>query len=1098
LKSGDKNKKKTIYVIDDEQGIKMIESMGIEDEAELKYINDSDNICYESLKKEENIVLLINASPLPNCRSEMSGLGILEKLRFNNVKAPVIIYSAFNKDLIKENFPIVEAPGTFFLQMPFVRHKLSELIRIVAPLKDEEIENVKVNFCNIYKILKNLIHNLSNDPKEDLVEELSSVLQSNFGNRFLNEIKEIRSYIGKHNKKKIREILQKISDDISNEEKSGVKGEILPKSAPVGLKHILIYDDQDYPEQTVKELKALGYKISIAKTQDEAVRILAYENPDVYLGDLYGSGSVLLKRQDERWESEFEKQKGIGKRLLEFAQLMGVKLVIAMTAAPQIRDDEIPIGVLKLCGPKRKFDANAIHKIIWNKARIGMLSQSEYKLGFQDDFLAIDQVYRALGDIEKSLPILNRIILELLNSVSVISAKEKLERFKAVLCELIQKDYPLMKRNRELKKLLTEMWSFLEKELNNQRFVKNIKEKLENCKSIVHRLQNWLAQIRLYRIKQIAKRIKSEVKETGYFIDWKDTLEKICSRLGKDEIKKITVDGALEIIEELRGFFIRELGWRSESISPREYSNNIDEYGFVSKQPFFIIIIEDDELWRKEITRFLQNMFEKYRGFFDILQIQERIVELTSYKEAIEYFQNFQSRLAIVILDLGLPESKGDARIDRNLGFKILQEIRSFKLNLPTIILTIGENLLQEHLLTYRQGVEKYLLKDLAYWEQELESAILKYVCPKKRNISICDFTESTIIIDGVVIQLEPKLFKIFRKLCLKEIDEEASGDLYPGEVYQDPESEKNISKDISNIRSKIYEAFKQVGRFIIPKREVLIKVDSSYGNFYRVRGNIEFLSEPPRYRLEICRVFMFTSQKEAKEIGEFLTYYRYHIDFTNNFEELDEKLRTFKPHILCIDLDCIKNKDKDYLSRFSESIARIQEEIPFKVIAFASEEVANNDDMLRKFENTLKPNILDIIIKSNEEFKSRLFLSIYNKEVELITGAVFPIIDPGFELPIIEIKKSGNTVRINNNPLKLTRKRFDLLFALCEAWPFPVGKESLQKAVYKKVNEKSAFNSLVDDLRKKLGCCIKLKDFNIIERLGDSYRLNARVIIEE
>lgn len=195
---------------------------------------------------------------------------------------------------------------------------------------------------------------------------------------------------------------------------------------------------------------------------------------------------------------------------------------------------------------------------------------------------------------------------------------------------------------------------------------------------------------------------------------------------------------------------------------------------------FQIVVVEDNPLWQQFVCDAIERVKSELGPAFSIstqcfTNVKDALAAvMPKKKETSTVFDQSESLQTIVITDMGLPETSEDAAAvlrgettpDRANGHKLLAEIRSYRANIPCIILTTPPYLLSDQLEACRQGIEDYdyVLKGPDK-EDRLVAAILRQLTRSQAHTTELWFP-NTIRVDDIPAHLSEMPFRTFYALC--------------------------------------------------------------------------------------------------------------------------------------------------------------------------------------------------------------------------------------------------------------------------------------------------------------------------------------------
>lgn len=199
---------------------------------------------------------------------------------------------------------------------------------------------------------------------------------------------------------------------------------------------------------------------------------------------------------------------------------------------------------------------------------------------------------------------------------------------------------------------------------------------------------------------------------------------------------------------------------------------------------FRLAVIEDNPQWQECVRRAVEAVKEVLGTAYDITtecfdNVADALTALVpKVKEAssVKAEQDGPPVQTIAVTDIGLPADAADVAAiarnetapDRANGHRLLAQLRSYRANIPTIVLTTPPYLLTDQLDACRQGVEDYdyILKGPDK-EDRLVAAILRHVRrAQAHRVELWLSPKYEARIDGVPLPLGEMSFRTFYALC--------------------------------------------------------------------------------------------------------------------------------------------------------------------------------------------------------------------------------------------------------------------------------------------------------------------------------------------
>ena len=241
-----------------------------------------------------------------------------------------------------------------------------------------------------------------------------------------------------------------------------------------------------------------------------------------------------------------------------------------------------------------------------------------------------------------------------------------------------------------------------------------------------------------------------------------------------------TVQAFEELSSLLKGTLARlETVVRTPDARSKEYDG--------PTRDFHIIAVEDDPLWRDFIRGAIDTVRKQLGPQYEVAcSMSETVAETERlFDKAATPSGSGRRHQLVAIIDMGLPFQPGEAP-NRENGHKLLSKLRSFRQNVPVIILTTPPYLLEDQLRVCELGIpaSEYILKGPEK-RDELALAVRRVVeISRRHTIEVRDQTQPVLLIDRVPVELEEMPFRTF--CALASLSECSRTEVYSTARYPD------------------------------------------------------------------------------------------------------------------------------------------------------------------------------------------------------------------------------------------------------------------------------------------------------------------------
>ncbi|MDQ3816407.1 MAG: hypothetical protein M3362_01800 [Acidobacteriota bacterium] len=199
---------------------------------------------------------------------------------------------------------------------------------------------------------------------------------------------------------------------------------------------------------------------------------------------------------------------------------------------------------------------------------------------------------------------------------------------------------------------------------------------------------------------------------------------------------------------------------------------------------FRIAVVEDNKQWQDFVLRAVSAVRDQLGPSFSISadcysNVQDALKALIPKAKENPFAQTEQAERpeqVIAVTDMGLPADpedyaaimRGETTPDRANGHRLLAEIRSYRTNIPVVVLTTPPHLLSDQLDACRQGIEDYdyVLKGPDKEERLVEALLRQITRAQAHRIELWLNTEYELRVDGIPIPLGEMPFRTFYALC--------------------------------------------------------------------------------------------------------------------------------------------------------------------------------------------------------------------------------------------------------------------------------------------------------------------------------------------
>jgi CheY-like chemotaxis protein len=200
---------------------------------------------------------------------------------------------------------------------------------------------------------------------------------------------------------------------------------------------------------------------------------------------------------------------------------------------------------------------------------------------------------------------------------------------------------------------------------------------------------------------------------------------------------------------------------------------------------FLLAIIEDNKEWQEFVLRSVDRVKQQLGNSFSIetklfSNVQDALAELVDGNREMssEEEDDTVSPLQVVaIADMGLPADheeaesiqRGETTPSRSNGHELLRRLRTYRTNIPVVVLTTPAYLLEDQILACAQGIEDYhyILKGPDKEERLVEALLRVIYLSQNHRIDLFLFPKYETRVDGIPIPLTDMPFRTLYALSL-------------------------------------------------------------------------------------------------------------------------------------------------------------------------------------------------------------------------------------------------------------------------------------------------------------------------------------------
>ena len=200
---------------------------------------------------------------------------------------------------------------------------------------------------------------------------------------------------------------------------------------------------------------------------------------------------------------------------------------------------------------------------------------------------------------------------------------------------------------------------------------------------------------------------------------------------------------------------------------------------------FLIAIIEDNKEWQEFVLRSVERIRQQLGDSFSIetrlfSNVQDALVELANgNREALqsEDAENVSPVQTIAVADMGLPADhqeaesiqRGETTPSRSNGHELLRRLRTYRANIPVVVLTTPAYLLEDQVRACAQGIEDYhyILKGPDKEERLVEALLRVIYLAQNHRIDLFLSPKYEARVDGIPIPLTDMPFRTLYALSL-------------------------------------------------------------------------------------------------------------------------------------------------------------------------------------------------------------------------------------------------------------------------------------------------------------------------------------------
>ncbi len=814
----------------------------------------------EEINGITNILIHLNSGS--TVRSQRKGIQWLKRFRvsmyqINRVdlaSLPALLYSFEDEYLLQDTFPILTQPGHTFCQLPTSLLELKEKLVNISKVPDSILSDLLCFHCldDVWGRLEHDLTNTLSDPKyfnvaKKILKEWGRLIVSICPNitSVFKELTDAFNGLGHtYNSNKVQHaffMIDKISGILRGESEDELLVDAPYEYPPLDWERILVADDRGYEISTIQRLTRKGYRIEVKTNIDDSVEYLRNNKCDVILCDLH-----FPTRSDGEFMIKIAKEK--------------CKVVIVISRAPLPSDLRLPANVLNACGSLRFQDSERIHQLIWSSAKLkGIISPAfvsnrlKQNMLYDSTLLLKYEIFSRVKHWE-SLP---KAIVDAVSSMSDLVSSGVLSTEDT---KIVNGFIDEMKRNYICTELTFAHINGLVKYLSKS----NIKTQNRQINDILHNTIKQHIGIANAGIKDLYNRLtllKLQLKD----VILKKKYEKLDVAIRACKNTRISYKGIhnlYEIISEIIDFLPVE-------INASEFINNTSKTRNYGKK-IVIASIEDNLLWHEQIANAI-NIIGKRIGL-------PYLISLKLYKDvesALNDATGIPSLLkdnifVIFILDMNIPLYQGQkiSDINNEAGFGLLKWAKDIKRNLPVIVLSQPSYIIDDQIRALNCGIDYFIYKvpgNLFNLVKAIENIIYQ---SSFGRISFLANNNKEILADDVLIKLTKKEYDVIYTLCWitneKRTVEELSGNR-PNKPFKIHATDFNlmpysdIDVNIQNIRVKIFNTFKKIGKSVNPD-DFLFKEN----NLYIVKAESIF----PEDREIIPETYLDSNNNRMKKIS--------------------------------------------------------------------------------------------------------------------------------------------------------------------------------------------------------------------------------------
>ena len=285
-----------------------------------------------------------------------------------------------------------------------------------------------------------------------------------------------------------------------------------------------------------------------------------------------------------------------------------------------------------------------------------------------------------------------------------------------------------------------------------------------------------------------------------------------------------------------------------------------------------------------------------------------------------------------------------------------------------------------------------------------------------------------------------------------------------------------NIEKHVWEIRSAFIIGFGAAERTIQPEKEVLFSAGAGDDFAYEIIAEIERERDEDSAtpRLRSPRILVVEDDEEVWQpaIVALLHRYGYETTVASNQQNAVDLARTFRPHILCLDMQLpIAAGDSAFsLDAGLDALEAIQLFLP-QVRAVALTDFANQD-LIRNRAQHLGVRATDFVPKQTSiehGWEADLLLKLHRIEREISQRVILPV--PQIPaLPYLQFWRSRpGYIEVFDRSWQAKPNEFKILQALAENACLPLSTEELMFRVYGDLTMKEALTQVIKRLRPRI-----------------------------